>query len=90
MAWVLVGSELQRGCTLVLLPARDGSAYGLSPHLGGMQNQGRSGPGSSWCALERLSSQLHGFLPCGPQKSSILGEQGEKMAFNDSGMWDIN
>lgn len=69
--WVLVGSELPRGCNLVLLPASDGSTHRLSLHLWDMRNQGRSGPGSSWCVLGRLSSQLHGFLPCGPQKYSI-------------------
>lgn len=81
---------LSCSCALVLLPARDGSAHGLSPRLWGMWNQGRSGPGHSWVSWEGSPPSSMVSCPMILRNFQLLDEQGEKMAFNDSGMWDIN
>lgn len=67
--WVLVGSELQRGCNnLVLLPG------GLAALTDRPRASGACGTrvGLGQAVLGRLSSQLRGLLPCGSQKYSIL------------------
>lgn len=88
--WVLVGSELQRGCNnLVLLPGglaaltdrpRASGACGTRVGLG------QAAPGVSW---EGSPPSSVVSFPVVLRNILFFDEQGEKMAFNDSGMWDI-
>lgn len=48
---------------------------------------GQAAPGVSWKGSPPSSMVS---CPVVLRKLILLDEQGEKMAFNDSGMWDIN